>query len=106
PVALPKNKYQIFVFQGCSTYAYYNTAFFNLKKSGADPKGTRNLDIMTTGIGASFDVGAAVDVAFLASVTAGQRPSWQTIMDRVRQAEGESSALSHINGDEDNPRNP
>lgn len=106
PLALPKNKYQIFVFQGCSTYAYYNSAFFSLKRSGSDPKGTKNLDIMTTGIGAAFEVGALVDVAFLRSVTMGERPSWQTVMDRVRRAEGENSALSHINGDEDNPRNP
>ena len=106
PLALPRDKYQIFVFQGCSTYAYYNSAFFNLKKSANDPKGTKNLDIITTGIGAAFDVGAKVDVAFLASVTAGQKPSWQTIIDRVHAAEGESSALSHVNGDEDNPRNP
>jgi hypothetical protein len=105
-LALPQNKYQIFVFQGCSTYAYYNSAFFRLKSSAADPKGTKNLDIMTTGIGAAFDVGAAVDVAFLKSVTMGERPSWQTIMDRVRAAEGQNSALSHINGDEDNPKNP
>jgi len=106
PLELPKNKYQIFVFQGCSTYAYYNTAFFNLKRSGSDPKGTKNLDIITTGIGAAFDVGAKVDVAFLTSVTTGQRPSWQTIIDRIHAQEGESSALTHINGDEDNPRNP
>ncbi len=106
PLALPQNKYQIFVFQGCSTYAYYNTAFFNLKRSGTDPKGTKNLDIITTGIGAAFDVGAKVDVAFLTSVAAGARPSWQTILDRVHAAEGEDSALSHVNGDEDNPRTP
>lgn len=105
-LALPRDKYQIFVFQGCSTYAYYNSAFFKLKRGAQDPKGTKNLDIMTTGIGAAFDVGAAVDVAFLRSVTMGERPSWQTIMDRVRRAEGDNSALSHINGDEDNPRNP
>ncbi len=105
-LSLPKDKYQIFVFQGCSTYAYYNSAFFRLKAGRGDPKGTKNLDIMTTGIGAAFEVGAAVDTAFLKSVTMGERPSWQTIMDRVRRAEGDNSALSHINGDEDNPRNP
>jgi len=105
-LALPQNKYQIFVFQGCSTYAYYNTAYFKLKRSGSDPKGTKNLDIITTGIGAAFDVGAKVDVAFLTSVTMGQKPSWQTILDRIRAAEGENSALSHVNGDEDNPRTP
>ncbi len=106
PLELPKNKYQIFVFQGCSTYAYYNSAYFNLKRSGTDPKGTKNLDIITTGIGAAFDVGAKVDVAFLTSVAAGQRPSWQTIIDRVHAAEGENTALSHVNGDEDNPKTP
>ena len=106
PVTLPRNKYQIFVFQGCSTYAYYNSAYFRLKRSGSDPKGTKNLDIITTGIGAAFDVGAAVDVAFLTSVTMGARPSWQTIIDRVHAAEGWNSALSHVNGDEDNPRSP
>jgi hypothetical protein len=105
-LALPQKKYQIFVFQGCSTYAYYNTAFFNLKKSAADPKGTKNLDIITTGIGAAFEVGAKVDAAFLTSVTMGQRPSWQEVMNRVHQAEGEDSALSHVNGDEDNPTSP
>jgi len=106
PLELPKSKYQIFVFQGCSTYAYYNTAFFSLKKGPGDPKGTKNLDIITTGIGAAFDVGAKVDVAFLTSTTTGQRPTWQTIIDRVHAAEGENSALSHINGDEDNPTHP
>ncbi|MHB0995378.1 MAG: hypothetical protein ACYC2I_03300 [Elusimicrobiales bacterium] len=106
PLALPKDKYQIFVFQGCSTYAYYNGAYFSLKKGGSDPKGTKNLDIITTGIGAAFDVGAAVDSSFLTSVTTGQRPSWQTIMKRIRQAEGDNSALSHVNGDEDNPTAP
>lgn len=103
PLALPKDKYQIFIFQGCSTYAYYNSAFFKLKRSGSDPKGTKNLDIITTGIGAAFEVGAKVDVALLTSVTMAQKPSWQTILDRVRAAEGSNSSLSHVNGDEDNP---
>ncbi|MEK7721038.1 MAG: hypothetical protein AAB359_01460, partial [Elusimicrobiota bacterium] len=95
-----------FVFQGCSTYAYYNSAYFKLKRSSSDPRGTKNLDIITTGIGADFAVGANVDVAFLTSVTMGRKPSWQTILNGIRVAEGESSALSHINGDEDNPRMP
>lgn len=103
---LPKNKYQIFVFQGCSTYAYYNSTYFRLKKTSSDPKGTKNLDIITTGIGAAFDVGASVDVSFIKSVATGQRPSWQTVLDNIRKAEGYNSALSHVNGDEDNPSTP
>jgi hypothetical protein len=105
-LTLPVDKYQVFYFNGCSTYAYYTTKFFNLKKSGADPKGTRNLDIITTGIGADFGAGALVDVTFLAGIATGQRPSWQTLIDRIHSAEGDMSALTHVNGDEDNPRNP
>lgn len=105
-LSLPKSKYQIFVFQGCSTYAYYNSAYFALKKTSSDPKGSKNLDIITTGIGAAFDVGAKVDVSFIKSVATGQRPSWQTILDNIRKAEGSASALSHVNGDEDNPKTP
>lgn len=105
-LTLPKNKYQIFYFNGCSTYAYYNKKFFNLKRTSSDLKGTKNLDIITTGIGASFDVGSRVDVTFLTTITSGQRPSWQTILDRINHAEGWSTALTHVNGDEDNPRTP
>lgn len=104
--ALPKDKYQIFFFHGCSTYAYYNNDFFKLKRSSSDPKGTKNLDILTTGIGAAFSTGAKVDVTFLTAVATGQRPSWQAILDRITAAEGWNTALTHINGDEDNPRTP
>ncbi len=106
PLALPKDKYQIFVFQGCSTYAYYNGSYFRLKRGAGDPKGTKNLDIITTGIGAAFDVGAKADTAFLTSVTMGNRPSWQTIINRIHAAEGDMTALTHVNGDEDNPSAP
>lgn len=105
-LALPQKKYQIFIFQGCSTYAYYNTPFFKLKRNASDPKGTKNLDIFTTGIGAAFEVGSKVDVSLLTSLAMGQRPSWQTVIDRVGAAEGADTALSHINGDEDNPKTP
>ncbi|MFH1619156.1 MAG: hypothetical protein ABIG11_04560 [bacterium] len=105
PLTLPK-KYQIFFFRGCSTYAYYNSAYFELKRSDSDPNGTKNLDIITTGIGASFIVGAKTDVDFLTSIAFGQRPSWQTIIDTINTAEGRLSALTHVNGDEDNPRTP
>lgn len=106
PLELPKEKYQIFVFQGCSTYAYYNGNYFRLKRGPGDPKGTKNLDIVTTGIGAAFEVGARADAAFLTSVTMGNRPSWQTVINRIHAAEGDMTALTHVNGDEDNPTAP
>ena len=105
-LTLPQDKYQVFYFNGCSTYAYYTTKFFDLKKSASDPKGTKNLDIITTGIGADFGAGARVDVTFLSYIASSQRPTWQQLIDRIRQAEGDMSALTHVNGDEDNPRNP
>ncbi|MBI4656431.1 MAG: hypothetical protein HY746_06780 [Elusimicrobia bacterium] len=103
-LTLPKNKYQIFYFNGCSTYAYYNSAYFQMKRTSSDPGGTKNLDIITTGIGASFSTGSKVDVTFLATIATGQRPSWQTILDRINAAEGSYTALTHVNGDEDNPK--
>jgi hypothetical protein len=105
-LSLPVDKYQIFAFHGCSTYAYYNSGYFKLKKTSSDPKGTKNLDIITTGIGAAFEVGAKSDVALITDLAGGERPSWQTIIDNIHAAEGDSSALTHVNGDEDNPRKP
>jgi len=105
-LSLPRDRYQIFFFNGCSTFAYYNGAFFKLKRTDTDKRGTGNLDIITTGIGADFAVGAKADLAFLRALAGGRRPSWQEIMNEIRAAEGETSSLTHINGDEDNPGRP
>jgi len=105
-LSLPTRKYQILYFNGCSTYAYYNVPFFELKRTPDDPNGTKKLDIITTGIASMFLTGAEVDVSFLTSIATDQRPSWQTIINRIHKAEGDYSALTHVNGDEDNPTTP
>jgi hypothetical protein len=102
-LTLHADKYQIFYFQGCSTYAYYNSSFFRLKSTPANPRGNKNLDIVTTGVGAAFEVGSKVDVEFITSIATGQRPSWQTIINRIHAKESDLSSLTHVNGDEDNP---
>lgn len=103
-IRMPRDKYQIIAFQGCSTYAYYNESYFNLKKSASDPKGSKNLDIITAGIGLSFDSGPGQDAMILDSLLSGTRHSWQKIIRDVYAVDPQSTALHQINGDEDNPQ--
>lgn len=100
---LPVDKNQIFYFNGCSTFAYYNADYFGLKKTAVDPEGRKNLDIITTSIGASFDIGARHDIELIVGLTDGSRPSWQVMMDRIYRVDRYQTALTHVNGDEDNP---
>ncbi|MEI6397360.1 MAG: hypothetical protein WCO71_01195 [Pseudomonadota bacterium] len=100
---LPKDKYQIYIFQGCSTYAYYNESYFKLKKSDADPSGTKNLDIVTAGIELLFENGADQDFAIIDGLVGATRPSWQKIITDIYAVAPESTALHQVNGDEDNP---
>ena len=61
---LPTDKYQIFFFNGCSTFSYYNFDFLELKKTAADPQGTKNLEILNTTTQAFFLLGPG-NAAFL-----------------------------------------
>jgi hypothetical protein len=100
---LPKSKYQIFAFQGCSTYAYYNKMYFDLKKTSSDRKGTKSLDILTAGIGLDFSVGAQQSYEILSRLLNGKKQTWQTIVNSLYNVSPELSAIHQINGDEDNP---
>src|SRR5690606_19807601 len=106
PLKLDPNKHQIFYFNGCSTYAYYNGDYFDLKKTAEDPTGSKKLDIITTSIGALFSIGARHDVTLIKALVDGERPSWQEIMDATYRVSPEETALTHVNGDEDNPSTP
>jgi|GEM_PF-828368 len=103
---LPTEKYQVFFFNGCSTFSYYNSDYFELKQTEEDIVGSKNLDIVTTSIGALFDNGAGNDSMFIRAFAAGDQPSWQEIIDRIYNVAPEGSALTHVNGDEDNPKKP
>ncbi len=98
-----KNKYQVLFFNGCSTYAYYNEQYFDQKRTPEIQSGTKNLDIVTTSIGAPWDVGADIDSIFILSLTSGFRPSWQKLMDDIFNVDPKKTALTQVNGDEDNP---
>ncbi len=97
-----RNRYQIYFFNSCSSYAAYNDIFFARKKTDADPNGTQNLDILTNGLmtmfntmpNSNFEVIKAVETW----VKKGEWTSYQTLAKRI-----DSDNLFGINGAEDNP---
>lgn len=96
-----QNKYQIYFFNGCSTYPYYNLQYFNLKKSARDPNGTKNLDIVTNGLATYFNAltpsnKVVIDALYNFALT-GKKTSYQEII-----TSADSNNLLAINGDEDN----
>lgn len=104
PIKFSK-RYQIYFFDSCTSYKYYNTAYLDRKITAADPKGTKKLDIFTNGLATAFDAmpgaSAALAVALEKSLTyaaAGTNfVSYQTLAKQI-----DSENLFGINGDEDN----
>lgn len=96
-----RNKYQIYFFDSCSSYPYYNTDYFRRKKSRLDPKGTKNLDIFTNGLSTYFHVLEQSNLSVIKSIDA-----WANDRGRISyqklSTEIDSDNLFGINGDEDN----
>jgi hypothetical protein len=98
---LPQDKYQIFFFNGCSTFSSYNFDFFQLKATDEDPAGTKNLEILTTSVPASFTRGPGSNSWLIRGLFNGQKAKWQRIVDDIYRVDPEDSALTAVNGDED-----
>jgi hypothetical protein len=99
---LPKDKYQIFFFNGCSTFSYYNFDFFQLKADAdEDPEGHKNLEILTTSVPATFTRGPGSDAWLLRGLFNGNKSKWQKIIDDIYRVDPDDSALTAVNGDED-----
>lgn len=98
-------QYQIFYFNSCSSYPYYNTMYFERKKSEVDPVGSQNLDILTNGLATYFSV---LDRSSLALITAIEywAANKAVISYQELAREIDSGNLFGINGDEDNPKSP
>lgn len=98
-------RYQIFFFDSCTSYRYYNNIYFDRKKTLEDPKGTKKLDILTTGRATYFDsmkysnaaIASALESAIQHAITGTNFVSYQTLAKRI-----DSGNLFGINGDEDN----
>lgn len=114
----PKDQYQIYFFDSCSSYPYYTQMYFD-KKVGAitkdgtvDTSGTYNLDIVTNGLETYF-VRASNDFeSFVSSILDVYEKqvykSWQEIVDdlhfvSLKKASIMGGQMLAINGDEDNP---
>jgi hypothetical protein len=89
------NKYQIYFFNGCTSYPYYNSQFFKRKN------GTKNLDIITNGLATLFlaipDSTWSLISAMDNWMSNNNKLSYQEIIDNA-----DSNNLIGVNGDEDN----
>lgn len=98
-------RYQIYFFDSCTSYKYYNTTYFERKATQKDPKGTKKLDIFTNGLATTFDSmpasSAALAIALEKSLNYAQSGngfvSYQTLAKQI-----DSDNLFGVNGDEDN----
>lgn len=105
-----KGRYQIFFFNSCTSYTYYNALYFQKKRNGRrgknfDPKGTRNLDVMANGLSTYFDVLHNTDMTLIRAVMNwAERSIWTSY--RRLATDIDSDNLFTVNGDEDNPRKP
>jgi len=98
PVFTFNRNYQIFFFNGCSSYPYFNVNYFNSK-----PGGSRNLEIITAGLPTLTSTSESNMLAFLTPFLSGHLTSWQNIMNRIEASNGEEDTyLMGVNGDEDN----
>ncbi|MEK7690600.1 MAG: hypothetical protein AAB425_06240, partial [Bdellovibrionota bacterium] len=104
-ISFPKNQYQLFFFNGCSSYPYYNSMYFAPKMTDADPKGTRNLDILTNGLATFFTAIPGSVSGVLQAVdywAAGKATfTYQSLISDI-----DSDNLLGVNGDDDNPTEP
>ncbi len=95
-------RYQIFFFNSCSSYTYYNTLYFYRKAKNNIRLRTKSIDILTNGLSTEFDRTQKTNLALIRAVqrwSSGQvPPSYQTLVKYMDQRN-----LFSVNGDEDNP---
>jgi hypothetical protein len=90
--------YQIFFFNGCSSYPYFNQMYFSQK-----PAGKKNLEVITAGLPTLTSTSTSNMMAFLNPFVHGKVHSYQTLMRGIEKSNGEESTyLMGVNGDEDN----
>jgi len=98
-------KYQIYFFDSCTSYRYYNTMYLDRKATASDPLGTKSLDIFVNGLATYFHtmpdsitaIANAVEKALEYSETGKGYVSYQTLAKQI-----DSDNLFGIVGDEDN----
>jgi hypothetical protein len=95
-------QYQILFLNGCSSYPYFNTQYFEQK-----PGSSRNLEIITSGLPTLTSTSFSNMMAFLNPFIAGKVISYQRLMGLIEESNGEEDTyLMGVNGDEDNQFTP
>lgn len=90
--------YQILFLNGCSSYPYFNSSYFERKRGG-----TKNLEIITSGQSTLTSTSFSNMIAFLDTFLKGKTNSYQTILDKIELSNGDiETYLMGVNGDEDN----
>ena len=105
PIKFNTKRYQIFFFDSCTSYRYYNTQYLDRKITAADPKGTKKLDLFVNGLSTLFSTMPDSTDALISSVEKAVGlaadgkafVSYQTIAKQI-----DSNNLFGIVGDEDN----
>lgn len=95
-------RYQLFFFNSCTSYSYYNTVYFYRKAPRSVRLRTKSLDIMTNGLSTLFKGMDRVNLALIGAVDrwANEKnvESYQELADAM-----DADNLFGVNGDEDNP---
>jgi hypothetical protein len=100
-IQMNRSRYQIFLFNSCSSYTAYTKGFFSRKKSDTDPHGTKNLDILGTGLVSLFshigEMNAGLIEHLVDAIERTHVRSYQEIV-----AELDRDNFFSVSGDEDN----
>ena len=91
------SSYQLFFFDSCVSYNYYEKDFFTLKRGGS-----KALDIITNGIEAPEDQSGAMQGNLIARLLDGSMPSYQTLL----AAASATDSLRVVDGELDNTYDP
>jgi hypothetical protein len=93
------DQYQIYFFNSCTSYTYYNVQYFQKKK------GSLNLDVLANGLETSFDVMHDTDMAVVGAIHEwALNDKWTSYQQLAKKID--SGNLFGIIGDEDNPKQP
>ena len=97
---LNKKKYQLYFFNACSTYKYFNNEY--LKAKG----GPKNLDIILSGLPTYGDSALNNSLAFLDTFIEAKSLTFQTIVSRIEDSSDGGPYLYSVVGDHDNTWKP
>jgi len=104
-IHLPRNRYQVYYFNSCTSYTYYNLDYLRRKRTTDDRGGSKNLDIFANGLATAFRVLQDTDMVLLRAIDDwATKGVWTSYQDMARAIDSDN--LFGINGDEDNPIRP